>query len=239
MEFVTISSQSDNSTDSDVILSTQDFQEYLRTDDESHIFNQRSSNNRRKRAAPYNINQRRDNNDGPSTSDSSTSSNPGGIFMESEKSLKTRQAALLNLCEKYKKDITDYKESIKTLEETLKVAESEIAEIDEQIEQQAIEKRKQRRRSIRKAYIEKYAWAFTDDPCPVCLEMYQEVVCYTACKHVICIKCNCTIMTSSENCSEFRCPLCRTEITGYVKFDEKKLSGKRYNPTNMFRGIMS
>lgn len=236
MDLYTIS---DNSTDSDVILSTQDFREYARADDESHNFNQRSSNHRRRRVAPYNVDQRSDNNAGPSTSDSTTSLNLGGVFMESEKSLKSRQTALLGLCEKYKKDIINHQESIKTLEDNIKVAESEIADIDEQIEQQAVEKRKQRRKNIQKAYIEKYAWAFTDDPCPVCFEPYQDVICYTPCKHVVCIKCNCTMIKSLQHCSEFRCPLCRTEITGYMKFDEKRLSGKRYNSTNMFSGLLS
>lgn len=148
------------------------------------------------------------------------------VFVESEKSLKSRRAALILLCQKNEKRVVDLNNKITALQKLTKQTMTEIQEIDNNLEQWVIEKRKQHRESVHEAYLKKYEWAFTNEQCPVCFEFYKESIRYDTCNHVMCADCNDSLLSGP---GEKTCPLCRNTIKGYTKFDETILSGIHYD----------
>ncbi|MGI4816386.1 MAG: RING-HC finger protein [Janthinobacterium lividum] len=148
------------------------------------------------------------------------------VFMESEDSLKSRRLAMLKLCQKNEKRIADFNNKITELQKNIKQAEIEIREIDHNLDQWVIEKRKRCRESVREAYLKKYEWAFLDEPCPVCFEPYKESILYDVCNHIMCSECNESLLSGH---GERACPLCRTTIKGYTTFDENTLGGVHYD----------
>lgn len=134
-------------------------------------------------------------------------------------------------CENHEQKIENYRKNINEIKVN-------IQELDHKMEQLTIDKRRQEREILRLRYIEKYAWVFTDESCPVCFEQYKPNVIYDKCKHTVCMDCNKSLLENSR--LPPLCPLCRNEITGYMKFNETKLRGEhisRVLNSNLFNSV--
>lgn len=176
-----------------------------------------------------------------SMSNGSASSSNANVFMESEDSLKSRRIAMLKLCQKNGKRIAEFNNKITELQKITKQAELEIQEIDHNLDQWVIEKRKRCLESLRESFLKKYEWVFLGESCPVCFEPYKESILYDECNHIMCSECNDSILSGN---GESACPLCRTVIKGYTTFDKTKLNAIHYNVIsdnnrNDFEAILS
>lgn len=155
-----------------------------------------------------------------------------GIFEESEDSMKHKRDLLLKSCQKYEKKIIECTNKISNCKTNIAKIRLELEELDQEIEHRVVRNRKKHRDDVCKMYVSRYSWAFTDDACPVCLELYKPSIQYDNCKHVICAECNESLLLTASITddinlrNERNCPLCRTRITGYVRFNEDTLLGE-------------
>lgn len=157
-----------------------------------------------------------------STMDHSIDASSG--FQESIESLNARRDLIIDTCKQKESLILEYMQKIKNHLNDMDEAKSDIQKLDKDVERLTMENKRQKREILRSEYYKKIDWIFTNEACPVCLEHYNPNVLYDSCRHSICINCNKSLLKAMQLPT---CPLCRTEITSYVKFNEKKLRIER------------